>query len=449
MSISSIVNVQISRLTTTPSRAGFGTGAFVSALTTIPTAAKAYANLAEMTDDAAVGADSLAAGAAYFGQQVAPTRFTVIKEVIAQAQVTRLTFSRDLVAANSTVITIDGVPGTPVVFVTDHDTTMTAIAASVASDFPGAQSAAVIGGANSRIIDVTAAVNDTPFSVGAVVTLGATQPVVVPVITVVAGGWAGTLDTATGFLNDWYGLSIYSRVLADIEEVSDWVQGQGTNNPKLFFAQNSSADILDPGSNTDIASLLQAKANFRTSVWYHALDAQYLDTGIQGLNLPTAAGSITWAYKTVAGVTVDVISSGGKAAAHAKAANTYTEVASVNITEEGKVSDSPFEWIDVIRGVDWLQVNLTADLFSQLINTPKIPYTTKGILSIKGTIAKRLTLAQVQGILSDDSKPIVNVPAIGDVPSEDKANRVLNNVTFTGVLAGAVQKINVVGTVTL
>lgn len=447
MSISNIVNVQISRLTTTPSRAGFGTGAFVSANATLEDATS-YGSLQELTDASSdVGADSIAAGTSYFGQQLAPTRFTIIPEKSAVKQITTLSFSEDLVTGNSISVNLNGsdlIP--PTDFGISHDDTMGNIAMQIEGE--AAIFTADAGAPGSRTITITAELVDVVFTISAAVTGGATQATTLVITTQDAGGWAGTLDSAIKVNNDWYALAIYSRSATDIPEVSDWVQGQGANNPKIFFAQSADSDILT-GSSSDIASLTQAKANFRTSIWYHSDSGDYLETGVMGANLPTAAGSITWAYKTIATIPVDVLTSGEKAAAHAKACNTYTEVASVNITEEGKVSDSPFEWIDVIRGVDWIQVNMTADLFSQLVNTPKIPYTTKGILSIKGTIAKRLTQAQTQGILTDDTAPVVTVPDIADVSAADKGNRVLNNVTFTGVLAGAVQKINVVGTVTL
>jgi hypothetical protein len=264
-----------------------------------------------------------------------------------------------------------------------------------------------------------------------------------------AGTISESLTEAIDENNDWYALCIYSRLDADITEVSDYVQALGTGNPKLFFAQSDASGILDAADSTDIASITQAKANFRTSIWYHADDAEYLDMGVIGGQLPTDPGSITWAYKTVSGVTVDSLLDSQKNAAFGKAANTYDTVASVNITEEGKVSDSPFEWIDVIRGLDWLQVNMAADLYELLLQNPKIAYDSAGLSLVRAAMLNRLTIAQDQGILSLDTPPTATVPDILDVSNADKQNRVLNDAVFTGVLAGAIQKINVQGTVTL
>ena len=449
MSIQNIVNVQITRQTSVPSRAGFGTGAFLANDTTLSNPTKSYASSTEMADDAELaGSVALLAGQAYFGQQVSPPKLTVIRQIAANvSEVGSLIFDADLITDNSILVTVDGTPLAPVVFATSNAATLTAIASAIdgVSEVASAVSNAIDG------IDIT--FNDfVDHTVIAVVTLGISQATALYTVSTPAAA-VQTIDealtAAISYNNDWYGLGIYSRTKADIETTSDFIQGLGSTNPKIYFAQNAAPEILDVGDSTDIASVLQAKAAFRTSVWYHSDDAEYLEMALMGGQLPSDAGSITWAYKTLSLVTVDTLTDGQKSSAHGKAANTYTTEASINITEEGKVSDSPFEWIDVIRGVDWIQVNMTADLFTYLVNSPKVAYDSLSLGAIKGIVQNRLTIAQTQGILSIDSQPVVFVPDLADIPLADKGNRVLNGVTFTGVLAGAIQKINVQGTVTL
>jgi hypothetical protein len=447
-SLNNIVNVQISRQTQVPTRAGFGTGAFLSADTTITTPSKQYSSLTEMTEDAAAGADSLVAGAAYFGQQFAPIRLTVIKhDDVGVNEIGALEFSGDLITDNVTTVTLDGVALAPVPF----NTSMTLTLDDIATVIQAAGQVTTAVGDSVDGVDITFA-DFLDHTVTAVVTLGVSQVTALYTVGTPAHNPTITaaLVAAIAYSNDWYGLGIWSRVDADIEETSDFIQGIGSTNPKIYFAQNANVDIGNPGLATDIASVLQAKSNFRTSVWYHADDAEYLDMGIQGGQLPTLPGSITWAYKSVSTVTVGDLTDGFKNAAFAKNANTYDTVASVPITEQGKVSDGGSgEWIDVIRGVDWIQVNMSADIFILLISSPKIPYSTSGIGQIQGVILDVLSRAQVQGILTTDVTPVVIVPDIADVSAGDKASRTLNGVTFSGVLAGAIQKINVQGTVTL
>lgn len=445
-SLASIVNVQISRQTSVPTRAGFGTGAFLSDVG-FESSTKSYTSLAEMTGDSEISANAaaLAAGAAYFGQQLSAPKFTLLKLESGVDQVSVLTVSTELITGNSTVVTLNGTPLTPEVFATSHAATMAAIAVVIAAD-AAIDTAVAVGNA----ITITAAVADTVFSVSAETTLGATQPTWVSQITSNSGGIFGSLTKASSFDNDWYGLAISSRTLADIEEASDWVQGQGTANPKLFFAQDSDSNLLDEASSADIASILTAKSAFRTAVMYHADDTEYADVAWMGGQLPNDPGSITWAYKQLSLVTVDTFAAGEKSAAHAKNCNTYDVVASVNITEEGKTCDGGSgEFIDTIRGVDWIQVNAQADLYTILVQSPKVPYTTTGLAMFKITLSATLRRAQLMGILTLDEDPVVTVPLIGDIPVVDKATRTLNNLNFTAILAGAIQKVNVQGVVSL
>jgi len=344
-SIKNIVNVNITRQTTVPSRAGFGTGAFVSEDATIATDTQSFADHAEVVAaTATVGADSVAFSAIYFGQALSPTKLTIIK------------------------------------FTTDITTSLTA---------------------------------------------------------------AATED------NDWYAFAIYSRVEADILLAAAWAQANGATNPKLYFAQTSDAAVIT-AVDTDIASQLTALSSFRTSIWWHDTDTEWLEAGVMGGQLPTDAGSITWAYKTVSGVAAYAYTSAEKAFAHGKNCNTYDTVAQVSITEEGKVCDTASgEWIDVIRGIDWQTTEITLDNFSVLINNPKIPYTDPGVGVFYAKTQAALGRGQAQGILSSEVNPVVTVPKVINVPDADKATRTLNNLKFTGTLSGAIQKINIAGTVTL
>ena len=447
-SLQNIVNVSITRQTSVPTRAGFGTGAFVSNEATFATATKSYSSYAAMvTDTALLGSVTLLAGAAYFGQQVSPTKLTVIKQKqVATPQVHDITISTDLIADNSTLVTVDGTALTPTVYASSHVSTLAAIATEIQG------SASVTTAVSDGVDTITVTYADNyEHTLAVATTLGTTQPTWAVVLTTASGSQTivQALNAAVDYNNDWYGLAIHSRLDADITLVSAWAQAQGNANPKLFFAQSDDTGILDAGVTTDIASTTQALANYRTSIWYHALDAEFLEMALMGGQLPSDAGSITWAYKTLSSVTVDTLTDGQKVAASAKAANTYDTVASVAITEEGKVSDSPYEWIDVIRGVDWIQVNIAADIYTLYINSAKIPYSSNGIAQHKGVVLQVLGQAQSRGILSLDTRPVITVPDIADVSPADKASRTLNGITFTAVLAGAVQKSNVVGTVTL
>src|SRR5690606_37145661 len=65
-----------------------------------------------------------------------------------------ITLDADLVTSNSVAVSVNGVALTPVVFVSDHATTMGVIATAIAAQPNSASS--VVSGATSRVITVTA-----------------------------------------------------------------------------------------------------------------------------------------------------------------------------------------------------------------------------------------------------------------------------------------------------
>ena len=448
-SIKSIVDVQITRDTTVPSRAGFGTGAFVSSTASFSTATKSYASVTEVEEDATAGADTLVFAGFYFGQSLAPTKLTVIKEGTGSAQISTLVFDAALITDNVINVYLDGAALADVTetYAVSNADTLTAIAAAL--QLLPAITTAVSDGTDTLTIIWA---DNFGHRANVFVTDGVSQAEAVHAVTtahvtdIVAG-----LSAAEAYDNDWYGVAQYSRLDADILATAAWVQGRTNTNPKLFFAQSDDANILDVGETSDVASLMKALAYFRTSVWYHAIDAEFLEGALMGGQLPQDPGSITWAYKTLSGVTPDTaMTSGQKSAAHGKNCNTYDTVASVSITEEGKVSDTGSgEWIDVMRGVDWITANMTADLYSMLVNTKKVPFTSNGLATVRSNMSLSLLKAQAMGILSTDTNFSIVIPALADISAADKGTRTLSGITFTGVLQGAIQKINVRGTVTL
>ena len=64
--------------------------------------------------------------------------------------------------------------------------------------------------------------------------------------------------------------------------------------------------------------------------------------------------------------------------------HTFERFRNVSITQNGKVAAG--EWIDVIRFRDWLQEEITVNVFNALVNSDKVPYTDDGIAIIETQI---------------------------------------------------------------
>ncbi|RME21185.1 MAG: DUF3383 family protein [Candidatus Zixiibacteriota bacterium] len=257
--------------------------------------------------------------------------------------------------------------------------------------------------------------------------------------------------------DDWYGLVITDRTAATQKAVADAVETLSSR--KLFGISSNDPNIVDQtdtADSTSIAAHLKANALSRSFVIYHDMgdatgatqpDDPMADAAWMGNRLPSDPGSSTWAFKTLATVPPTKLTPTQSQNARSKNANTYETIGGVNITREGTTGEP--EYIDVIRGVDYIQARMTETIFSRIVNLPKIPYTDQGVAIIESAIRTVLNQSIDQGILSADPAPVVSVPKVADVPFNDRANRFLPDVTFSATLQGAIHSVTVQGTVSV
>jgi hypothetical protein len=169
-------------------------------------------------------------------------------------------------------------------------------------------------------------------------------------------------------------------------------------------------------------------------------------------------GGESWDMATLEGQAADNLGETGYTNVTNKNGNTFEPfkdqdaVIPTNLTQNGKVASG--EWIDVVRFRDWLQDDIRVNVFSAKINT-RIPFTDPGIRTIKSKIQQSLDKGVKRGGIApksvdDNGNTIpsytISVPLRADVSDNDVANRVLNDVTFTAILAGSINKINIQGT---
>lgn len=263
------------------------------------------------------------------------------------------------------------------------------------------------------------------------------------------------LAAAQAETDDWYGVSLTSRVQADILDAAAWVEA----NEKLQGTSSPQAGIIDPASTTDLASVLEENQYFRTHVWYHKDAAnQWLDAAIAAKAFTIYPGGETWALKRLGGIAYDTLTEGQAQAAFAKNANTFEQFRNFAVTQNGKVAAG--EWIDVIRFRDWLVEQVKINVVSAMINaTGKVPYTDPGIQIIVTALRQALDLGVARGGIAppevsadDDTRTIpsyvINAPRSSAVAFNDKANRILRDVNFTARLAGAIHTVQIRGTLT-
>lgn len=255
--------------------------------------------------------------------------------------------------------------------------------------------------------------------------------------------FAATITAIRNEDDDWYALAAYTHLKADILALAAIIE----TLPKIYAYCTDDADVLT-GATDDVASSLKALNYDRTfGLYSDDGEEKFGECGWLGLLLPEQPGSVTWKFKTIAGIAADSLTPTQKSAAEGKNINVYTTIAGVSITEEGIVASG--EFIDVMHGVDWMTARIQENVYGALVNLPKVPYTDKGAAVIESKIREILIKAVGYGILAESPEFTVTVPLVSTVLMADRANRLLPDVVFNGTLAGAIHKTVIRGTVSV
>lgn len=241
------------------------------------------------------------------------------------------------------------------------------------------------------------------------------------------------LGEITTLYPSWYGLILAdpnsnARVVALAANIE--------TQERIFGITTFETDNLDPASETSTMYTLNAATYYRTYAIYSEDQNARAAATWMGSRFPVDPGASTWAYKALSGVTVDDITTNGQAAMDDVDGNYYITVGGLPVTLTGRMAGG--EWIDAIRGRDWLTARLREAVFGLLANSPKVPFTDPGIDSVVSVVKGVLESGVVAGYLAADPPPIVTAPAAADVSDADKIARTLPDVSFEATLAGAI-----------
>jgi hypothetical protein len=240
----------------------------------------------------------------------------------------------------------------------------------------------------------------------------------------------------------WYTLVTDAHSEAEIAALA----GNVETLRKLFLCSSADDEVLT-AVTTDIASDLEAANYARTALFWHERTATFPEAAWGGKVLPLDPGSETWKFKTLAGIVASTLDPTNTTNLDNKNANHYQTVAGVDITAEGTTASG--EFIDVTRFVDSLQADIEEHVFARLAASAKIPFTDAGIAIIENELRGSLLRGITSGGLAADPAPTVTVPRAADVDPLDKADRILRDVLFTAVLAGAIHKLVINGRLTV
>lgn len=427
--INDIVNVSITRETRSIQRASFAIPCFIASHVQFSERAKEYNSIDEVTADGfATTSNVYKAASKYFSQEVAVDKIIIGRR---QVQVATLTPT----VANNAVYSFK-LNGTTINYTSDSSAT----------------AAEIVTGLQAAI--TTAGITD-PVDSGSttlILTLGAADGFTVTELTsnlemvldTSTEAWGDTIDAVRNENNEWYCVSIDSRLEADFLTVAAYVEAIKATSPKLFVL-SSSASNIKTSSTSDIFSQMKALNYEHTAYIWKGDAADYPECALVGRFAPEQAGSNIWEQKTLIGTTVDNLTSGEANYVLGKNGSTYERVGGFDVVVGGKVAFG--EWTDVIVFCSWLKSRLQENTWFLLVNTRKVGYTAAGAASIEAAVRQTLAEGIQVGGLASDPEPVVTVPNVLSLSSAQRASRVLPNVTFTARLAGAIRAINISGTV--
>lgn len=431
MSLSSIVNVQITRGSRTITRAGFGTMLFLGSGATFGERFRVYASLDAVAADFATSTNEYKAASKYFSQERKPRQMMIGKRLAAVAQVSTVTVLN--ATDGSFTVTINGVAFT---FVASSNT-ITQIRDGLVTLINAGSEPVTAAPVSTNQISLTADVAGNAFT--STLTSNMSQ-----VATTANHGIIEDLQQIVDLPggNDWYALAIESRTQDDILNAAAYIE----TVRKIFGVASSESGIKD-GSTTDIASKLEALSYSRSFVFYSAAQAVYPEAALFGVINPMDPGSYTCKFKTLVGVVADDLNDTELSFIKSKSCNFYTKVAGVDIFQEGTVAVG--EYIDTIIFIDWLQAQMEEGIFADLINNPKIPFT-----DIGGAVLEKQIRAQLQkgirvGGLASDPAPTVTVPKVADIDPLDRQARTFKTIEFAANLAGAIHFTEIRGVVSV
>jgi len=445
--ISAVITISITKQTTGITRVGFGYGLCLAKHANSLNRVEWITKATWATELAALGFTSsdavYAAISDHFAQSPCPT-----KVALGRIQGTRVTVAIDTVQ-NTTDYTIY-IESVTAGTLTEHK--YTSDASALQSEIADGLVALINAGAEAANVTASNVGDDVQIDLDGsspmVVTIPSAQSSLMSV-----GQVAGTLEDADTALtaivgedSDWYGIFFIDtegRTVAQQEKVADWAE----SNKRLYIAATADANV--PGQTvavdaTTIAHHVKSNSLAQTGVIYlSAAATEYPDAAWLGRCLPQKPGGINWAYKTLASITVDDLTATQAANIHNKYAASYETMGGVNVTRYGGVGDGDF--LDITRGVNWLQVRLEEYIFGLLATEDKVPYTDKGIAAVVAKMKKGFELGITNNFLISY---IIQAPTAASISTEDKAARLLDNIKFTAIASGVINKVNIAGEVT-
>ncbi len=451
--LSDIVTLTITEVASAITRPGFGTVGIFDYNTHYSTnLVRQYSSLAGMTSDGFSSADAAyQCAAAVFGQNPRPPYVKVLRRTAAPtygATFTPTAFNTKVYSGSVlTPAAPQPVTANTWTYTSDGSATVAEICTGVATAITNL----AISGLTATDSTTTVTLSGTA---GKVFTMSGFNPNLWDYEATTADATsAAQIAACAAEDNNWYGL--VSTMPGKAEAVL--LASYANSNKKLFGdAAHDTGNLSATGGSDAFQALATSAYDHVFTLWCEN-ELEYSAAAWMGSKFPINPGGEDWAFQTLQGVTPSgstfqtILSDTQYAHLAAKNANYYQSLGGLNQTFFGKTCSGNF--IDVIRFFDWLYANMQLDILA-LLNSlsnagTKLPYTDAGATVLQNVIAARLQLGVQAGGLAASPAFTVTVPTVASQNITDRSNRYFPNVTFTATLAGAIQSVQIAGTVSV
>lgn len=247
---------------------------------------------------------------------------------------------------------------------------------------------------------------------------------------------------------EWYGFSDVAHDASEAVENAAWAEA----NKKLFLTT-----VGDVGAGS-VARTLSQNKYVRTAAWYlpPAVDA-WPEVAAASKVFQVLPGGDSWSVKQLAAVPALALNEGLAQQVFALSANTYEPVRNLAVTQNGRTFGE--EFIDTVRFRDFLEEEIKLRAFRVFLTLDKVPYTDAGIGAIVQAVRGACELGQRRGgiapdTVDEDTRRIrpgftVSAPRAFQIAANDRAARVLRDVRFTALQAGAIHSTEIRGELTI
>lgn len=235
---------------------------------------------------------------------------------------------------------------------------------------------------------------------------------------------------------DFYYLTSVEQGDEEITALAEWI----STSDRLYGATTA---------NVELAETLRGQYDNLFLV-VHDQPETYVAEGLIATCAPRMIGSFTWTFKNVKGVPAVGFDNSEINAIEAANASTYIEEAGILMNSHGVVTSG--EYIDIIQATHFLKARMAESVFRLLALKEKVPYTDAGIALVVAEIEGILNLAFKMGIVADEEgipQFSITPPRRKDIPKNNIAKRILPDLRWRCVVAGAIENVEIRGVMTL